>query len=93
MEVAFGGDVLVRVGHTVPQSEQPTAAARHRALVGAFEVRASRVSEVAGKRILLVDDVFTTGSTVNACAEALKGQGAGWVGVAALAVQPIGALK
>jgi predicted amidophosphoribosyltransferase len=93
MEVAFGGDVLVRVGQTIPQSEQPTAAARHGALLGAFEVRASRVSAVVGKRILKVDDVFTTGSTVKGCAAALKTHGASWVGVAASAVQPIGALK
>ena len=93
MEVAFGGDVLVRVGQTIPQSEQPTAAARHGALLGAFEVRASRVSAVVGKRILKVDDVFTTGSTVKGCAAALKTHGASWVGVAVSAVQPIGALK
>ena len=93
MEVAFGGDVLVRVDQTIPQSEQPTAAARHGALLGAFEVRASRVSAVVGKRVRIVDDVFTTGSTVKGCAAALKAHGASWVGVAASAVQPIGALK
>ena len=89
MEVAFGGDVLVRVGQTIPQSEQPAAAARH----GALKVRASRVSAVVGKRILKVDEVFTTGSTVKGCAAALKTHGVSWVGVAASAVQPIGALK
>lgn len=92
MEVAFGGDVLVRVGQTIPQSKQPTAAAKHGALLGAFEVRASRVIAVVGKRILIVDDVFTTGSTVKGCAVALKAHGASWVGVAASAVQPIGSL-
>jgi len=34
-----------------------------------------------GKRVLLVDDVFTTGSTVSECARVVKKAGAAWVGV------------
>ena len=41
---------------------------------GAFEVRHPRL--IANEDILLVDDVFTTGATVSACAEALLGAGA-----------------
>ena len=47
----------------------------------AFKVQ----GEVEGKRILLIDDVITTGSTLNECAKELKKNGAAWVTAAAMA--------
>jgi ComF family protein len=38
---------------------------------GAFKVAAHRQSEIAGRRVVLVDDVLTSGATVDACARAL----------------------
>ena len=43
-------------------------------VAGVFEVRCPKL--VAGETVLLVDDVFTTGATVNSCAEALLASGA-----------------
>jgi len=53
---------------------------RSRELRGAFTVR--RPERVAGLRVLLVDDVLTTGATAECCCGVLKNAGARWVGVA-----------
>jgi ComF family protein len=55
---------------------------------GAFVVRASRVGSVAGRRVLLIDDVMTSGATANACAGALLAAGATLVDVLAAARVP-----
>jgi ComF family protein len=49
------------------------AAARRESVAGAFEVRQPK--QIAGRRVLLVDDVFTTGATVSECAAVLKSAG------------------
>lgn len=61
-------------------------------VAGAFRV--ARPEAVEGKRILLVDDVLTTGATASACAQALLDAGAQSVFAVALATvefpQPVG---
>jgi competence protein ComFC len=46
------------------------AEARARNLSGAFAVRNG--SALAGKRLVILDDVFTTGATMNSCAKVLR---------------------
>jgi ComF family protein len=61
-------------------------AARLSNVAGAFSVPRRLAGRVAGRRVLLIDDVITTGSTVGACARALKRAGAARVEVLALAL-------
>jgi ComF family protein len=75
-------DWLVRRRRTPSQGTMgPLARARN--VRGAFALRQGR--SVAGKRVVLVDDVLTTGATVEECARVLRRAGAEYVGVLVLA--------
>ena len=62
-----------------------TRAARRTNLRGAFRVREAEKARLAGRHILLVDDVLTTGATVEACTRTLLRAGAEAVDVVTLA--------
>jgi ComF family protein len=72
-EVPLNYDNLVRVRPTQPQVEL-SGRERMANVAGAFGLR--RKQEAKGKRILLVDDVFTTGATMNECSRVLREAGA-----------------
>jgi len=74
---------LVRRAHTERHRAGMDAKARRQSVADAFDVRHPKL--VAGRRLLLVDDVFTTGATVSACAAALKEAGVEEVFVLTLA--------
>lgn len=72
-QAEVAADVLRKDLATLPQTRL-SGTARRKNLRGAFSVH--RPDQVAGKKILLVDDVFTTGSTMVACARILVQAGA-----------------
>lgn len=74
INVPYIPDLLIKIKHTKAQV-QLNHKHRKTNLKSAFELNNKYVNVVKGKNILVVDDVFTTGSTVNECAKALKQQG------------------
>jgi ComF family protein len=71
---------LLRVRRTKPQVGL-SKAERGDNLQGAFAVSPDGLAQVSGRRIVLIDDVMTTGATVNACSRALMRAGAANVDV------------
>lgn len=82
--VKFAPDLLVRRKRT-PSLAHSGASARAKIVGGAFVVPPKRRAQAEGRRIVIIDDVFTTGSTVGACARALARSGARAVDVLTLA--------
>jgi ComF family protein len=75
-------DGLRRVRPTIRQGSK---AERERNVKGAFMVTSAGVRRLRGRHVVLVDDVFTTGATARACAEALMAAGVRQVDVAVIA--------
>lgn len=75
-------DALRRKRSTATQAALASAG-RRRNVAGAFEVKLA--AKLAGKKLLLIDDVMTTGATASACASVLKRGGATSVSLLTLA--------
>lgn len=73
-------ELLRRSRYTRRQAKLSAKQRRHN-LDGAFELD----GDVSGLKILLIDDVLTTGATANRCARLLKRSGAAWVGLLSVA--------
>lgn len=77
-------DLLIRTRATPTQGGRDRAA-RAANMTDAFAVRPRHRARIAGRRIVLVDDVMTTGATLSACAQALLDGGAAAVDALCLA--------
>lgn len=70
--------LLLRIRDTAPQ-EQLSRAERERNVRGAFMAAPEAAALLSGKRLVLIDDVMTSGASINEAAAALKQGGAAWV--------------
>jgi ComF family protein len=66
-------DCLIRQRHATPQARTATVEERQSNVTDAFACRDHRLRD---KQVLLIDDVSTSGATLDACAAALKASGA-----------------
>jgi ComF family protein len=73
-KIPYQTEILVRRKNTPSQGGQ-SFLGRRRNVSGAFKVRVSKKNVLKGKHVVLIDDVYTTGATVTACAKTLKRAG------------------
>ncbi len=81
-QIPYAKRLLRKIKPTTPQVHL-SGREREREVKGSFHV--SRPQEIQGRSILLIDDVYTTGATVNECAKVLLNAGAERVDVLTLA--------
>lgn len=77
-------DALIRVRHTPPQGHK-SAKDRHQNVAGAFKMNSNYQDKIKDKNIVLVDDVFTTGATLDECSKVLKSTGVASVNILTVA--------
>lgn len=75
LNIQYSETVLFRVRDTEPMNSL-TGKQREENLIGAFHVDKQGAEQVSGKMVILVDDIYTTGTTANHCSSILKGAGA-----------------
>lgn len=87
-EIPVRSDILVRTRNTGQQAKITTSDKRHRNLAGAFQARPPEESTptegTQGRRVVLVDDLVTSGCTALAAAQSLRSVGWQVVGILAL---------
>lgn len=74
--IPVANNILVRNRYTSPQMKIKSYSQRRKNIRGAFTIDRKNTKIIRGKRILLIDDIATTGATIFECAETLKRKGA-----------------
>lgn len=74
----YAPDLLLRTKRT-PSLRGLSGKARRKTVANVFRTNPAKAHLLSGARIILVDDVLTTGATSNGCVKTLKKAGAAWV--------------
>lgn len=74
LRLPYSGGLIRKIKNTVPQTRL-TRYERMINIKGSFSICKNKIPRINAKNILLVDDLFTTGSTLNECARVLKEAG------------------
>ncbi len=82
LKIKMGKDVLIKNINTKAQSEL-SKKERNDNIKGAFKVQ--NLQKIKNKKILLIDDIYTTGNTANECSKMLKLAGAKNIGILTIA--------
>lgn len=73
LNIPYNENLLVKI-KDIPKISKLTLSQRRKIVKGVYKINNN--FDIRGKRIVLIDDIFTTGSTVNECARILKKNGA-----------------
>lgn len=74
-QMEMAGDVIERTVNAIPQAGIKEKEERLKNLNGIFKIRKNHSCDLLGREVLLIDDVCTTGATLNECAKVLKANG------------------
>ena len=83
--ISVNTDTLLRTSYNTPQARTANVEERRKNVAGAF---VCRDTSLKGKNVILIDDVITSGATLDACSSALKTAGAGSVWGLTVATEP-----
>lgn len=84
LKICVNGKILIKNKNIKPQS-QKSEEDRKKDVVGVYDLNPKYISEIKGKKVLIFDDIYTTGSTCRECAKTLLEGGAKEVGIFCLA--------
>jgi ComF family protein len=76
LDISCQDNLLIRYKNNPPQAKISDPLLRQQNVANIFRINENLKSIIQNKNIILVDDVFTTGSTLNECAKVLKQNGA-----------------
>jgi ComF family protein len=76
--LVYAPDVLLRIKRT-PSLRGLSGKERRKAVARVFRINPAKAHLLSGARVILVDDVLTTGATSDGCIKTLKKSGANWV--------------